>query len=173
MVVRHLQLLLLFVLAVAMPGCREDDEQRFVRAFTEAVEARRDGHASGSVQLPRLTEFAWDRVWFFPSETPLDAIERRLGVDWEDAPSSEQSGDTIVIFTRNAAPVGGYVLPQSVDNVTFCLELQSPLSARAASFVLRPDPSGAHSYLISHDLATGRYRPRIDDPCLDQSAGSR
>jgi len=107
-----------------------------------AAEIARGGGAV--VDLAALTDFAWDRVHFFPPRTPLAQVTEELGFDWPLAPDmglDEREHVVLLVFVHAGEVV--HFLPFRRYDGDFAGPFPSTgYAPEDAVFVVREEPGG-------------------------------
>jgi hypothetical protein len=144
----------LLLAAAAGWGCSPGGDDLAGRIAAEVE--RGDGAV---VDLAALTDFAWDRVHFFPPRTPLAQVTAELGFDWPPAPDmglDEREHVILLVFVRAGEVV--HFLPFRRYDADFAGPFPSTgYTPEGAVFVAREEPGGyARWTLRPRDSAAGR-----------------
>jgi hypothetical protein len=103
-----LRLLVVLAAAVCLAGCdKMRQRENFQRDLQAAVKSALTTNQP-SIQISSLTQFEWDKVYFFHPYTPPDAIDKELGFKWKARVKTEiGSSDsfTLVVFVKNGKVV--------------------------------------------------------------------
>jgi hypothetical protein len=75
-----------------------------------ADRVERAGDTGRAFPLASITDFEWDKVYFFSAYTPAKAIRKQLGFDWDgaEAASLEVEGQVAVVFVRDGEVVEAF-----------------------------------------------------------------
>jgi hypothetical protein len=138
--------ILSFALLVSMVGCSQiSGSGDLSTRLTEAVKKKRSTKKEVFIEMDKLTDFEWDKLYLFGPYTPSSHIEDTLGFKWRKKEVPE--GVTLLIFTLDSRVVATVEHPRNFGDFSY-LSTDTGFTPSQAKFLVKAENRGQEWYTL-------------------------